>query len=193
MGKANHLAKPSLKNGDPKCPQTYGNPREGARQAQLAYVAGFFDGEGTVGIARNRGRKKGQPPYYRPMATITSTDLHVLQLIQQWFSEGRLNVANDKRAKPHYKDAFTLRFEGPRAYRFLTIIKPYLVLKRRQASLAICFYWLEFIKSQHGTHSSGLNNGLPQQVLDRRAKFYWKMRELNGSMHLGRPRTARTD
>lgn len=186
MGKANHMAKFHLNNGNPKCPKAYGNPTEGAA-TRLAYIAGFFDGEGTITIARNaRGNK---PYYHRISVSVTSTDLEVLQLIQKWFPEGKIIEAHDKRAKVHYRAAYRYQITGPRAYRMLVLLRPYLVLKRRQAALAIGFYWLFFKKKP----LMAPTNGVPQRISDQRNKFYWKMRELNRSIGLGRPRTTGRD
>lgn len=182
---ANTLAKSSLNTGNAKCRKAYANPRQGARQNQLAYVAGFMDGEGTITIARNISKKHPGKPYYRIYVTISSTDLEVLQLIQTWFPEGKILETNDKRAKPHYRQAYRYHTEGPRAYRMLILLKPYLVIKRKQAALALGFYWSQFIKGEKKRLG---RNGLTDDILQTREKFYWKMRQLNKSDGLGRPR-----
>jgi hypothetical protein len=85
------------------------------------WLAGFFDGEGCLTIARSRGT------HFTPQAVLTNTDLRVLKLIQEAFG-GTLHArGNPKR----WNEAYTLVFSGtPETRRFLEIIRPFLVLKK---------------------------------------------------------------
>ena len=96
----------------------------------LAYVAGLFDGEGSVGLSKNRNR-------YYPVVEITNTNLEVLREVQARFG-GSINskgIGNKK----SWKAAYSWRMAWSRAVRFLKAIFPYLRIKRNQAILI--FIW----------------------------------------------------
>jgi len=91
---------------------------------QDAYVAGLFDGEGSVGRYAYRASKNGKT-YYRLHARIINTDRTLLDLIQAEYG-GRVYPKYDKK-RSH---GFDLHFTYRSAERFLHRILPYLILKR---------------------------------------------------------------
>lgn len=103
----------------------------------LAYVAGFFDGEGciTTSIVKKKARKTH---HIYSIIVITNTNLAVLEYIQSIFSFGRIT---EKKYDPGRKtrcwayiiDASSLVLE------FLEAIRPYLLVKVEQADLAISY------------------------------------------------------
>lgn len=104
-------------------------------EAEAAYAAGIFDGEGHVGISvvkNGRGYV-----YHRLMINVTSTNLEVLQ----WLFERWNGVLHNPRyfAKEEWRTAHRWTAADGRAMRFLQNIEPYLIIKREQAQLAIQF------------------------------------------------------
>lgn len=94
------------------------------------YTAGFFDGEGCVNISTDRYAK----PYIRIL--VVNTDITVLQKFQEkWGGD----IAHNKRHKENWKRSFTWRLSHSRAIQFLQDIEPFLVVKKKQANLAIEF------------------------------------------------------
>ncbi len=108
---------------------------------EVAYTAGFFDGEGCVSIARylQRGR-----PYHTLAIIFTNTDFQVLTWLQQrWggniFKPTQLNA----RRRPYGH----LRLSAGPARPLLQAMLPYLIVKKSQVEIA-----LEFIESRSANH-----------------------------------------
>ena len=109
----------------------------------INYLAGFFDGEGTVIIQRGFNRRRsGTYPYYQLRVGISSTHCTILLEVQEQFG-GKVgtNKPNPNQTKPsHYWWA-----SGQTARDFLMKITPHLREKRPQAELAL---QLPFIKER---------------------------------------------
>lgn len=69
------------------------------------WLAGFFDGEGHLGIYRDRPEAYGTQ-YYSLRLVIGNTDLKVLEAIQAYTGVGRI-YSGGKLAKPGYKQMYT--------------------------------------------------------------------------------------
>jgi len=105
----------------------------------LAWAAGFFDGEGSVSIPLVHPKTRGKA--YRQMqlqVTCTNTYPQALKRFQEWFG-GRVTTvhrgAKDHPRKPCYKWAM----EANGAASFLNAVRPYLKVKHEQADLALRF------------------------------------------------------
>jgi hypothetical protein len=106
-----------------------------AYQHELSYAAGFFDGEGSVSIAK-RGEYKGRQGY-ELVAQITNTYRDVLVMLQARFS-GRIYTKNQSHSFGT-KPCYWLRWTGPDAADFLREIYPYLVVKKGKAEVGLRF------------------------------------------------------
>lgn len=104
------------------------------RLIDLSYVAGFFDGDGCVGLylANFKGRKRGT---HRLCASIVQNDIHVLEWCKAILGEkgGYLNPV--KRNLVANRQPYQLAYWGIHAYRVLEQIRPFLVRKRAEADL----------------------------------------------------------
>lgn len=98
----------------------------------LSYVAGFFDGEGSIGIYKN-----GSGNYFlrtqmtqniNPVVTEVFTELH-----ERW--GGNLSLMRHDRYQRG--TAYNWQLNGKRAADFLREVLPLLRLKREQAEVAI--------------------------------------------------------
>lgn len=120
---------------------------------EAAYLAGFVDGEGTVGIVKAK-RKENRFGYrLQPYFTIPNTDVNVLVRIQEMCGNGRL-VQQTNPANPHHKPGYALRFSPNQIRHVLPQIRPYLIIKARQAD-----YMFEFLAVNVG----GRNQSQEQQ------------------------------
>jgi intein-encoded DNA endonuclease-like protein len=90
-----------------------------------AYFAGFFDGEGCVSIARQRGRS------YSLIVQVSQKRLDQLERLQTEYG-GRISIG----------DAGNWVVIGLSAYNFLADIYPWLQEKRDQVELAIEYSYL---------------------------------------------------
>ncbi len=107
-------------------------------EKDLIYVAGFFDGEGTIVIStHNQKLKNSKTVYYRLMVQISNTYFPIME----WFYEkfgGSLNFHKDKR--PNHNPILQWRVTERKAVEFLILIMPYLRLKSQEAEIALSFY-----------------------------------------------------
>lgn len=102
----------------------------GVPEAELAYIAGFFDGEGCISaVAERRG-------YVSVRLNISQKFDAPLLFIQSRFG-GNIRL--------HRESIWHWEAYGESALNMLRALLPYLILKRPQAALAI-----EFLAARHG-------------------------------------------
>lgn len=94
----------------------------------LQYVAGYFDGEGYVGVPKTNG-------CYNVRVSLSNTYLPALVELQKQF--GGVVSAKSKQVKPTHRKTYHWRIGGQPAKEFLIAILPYLDEKKQQAELAI--------------------------------------------------------
>lgn len=106
-------------------PRAEGQPAAGAERQtmNLAYVAGIFDGEGSVRFAQARGT-------VFPVVYVTNTSRDLLLALQEKFG-GDIQPLSAR--KHNWKQGFSWRISWSRAVRFLEQISKYLIIKQRHA------------------------------------------------------------
>ena len=99
----------------------------------LPYMAGFFDGEGCIGVYRN-GNKA---PFLRTQLTqnVTTFSGVVFEAYQAKFG-GNCRIQETLSKKTNYN----WQLNSIKAVHFLHSIRPYLVLKREQCDIAIAWH-----------------------------------------------------
>lgn len=100
-----------------------------SRRNTLSYIAGFFDGEGSIYIS-------GSKRQLFLGISITNTDLSVLQYIQKIIG-GKISKSPDSRENT--KKLFRLRLYSQEAKQILIELLPFLHTKKQQAYLVIEF------------------------------------------------------
>jgi hypothetical protein len=96
------------------------------------YVAGLFDGEGSITLAVNKTR----PYSCTVVMRIANSNRQVLELIEKQFG-GTLHTY-----QPRYPGArlnHALHIHRQQGKRFLEAVIPYLIVKRNVAWIALCF------------------------------------------------------
>lgn len=88
----------------------------------LAYVAGFFDGEGCINFGRCRAT-------IFPRILVVNTDRSILEMLQRKFG-GDIKPLSLR--KPGWKQGWLWRLSWSRAVDFLSAIEPYVRVKDRQ-------------------------------------------------------------
>lgn len=101
---------------------------------ELAYIAGFFDGEGSVGI--NLTKVHGQS--YAMAVCISQVDPRPLLFISSFFG-GEVRISYSKDYRLGKRKLFYWRLYSKNAKRFLIAILPYLINKKNEAEIAIEF------------------------------------------------------
>lgn len=95
------------------------------KESDIAYAAGFFDGEGCISISKNGAVD----------VRITNTAKNVLVRLQTLFG-GSITNRTQKVNKTQY--AYSLY--GEEAIKFITILKPYLIDKKPQADTILEYF-----------------------------------------------------
>ena len=104
-------------------------------EVQKAQMAGMWDCDGHIGVTR---RWRSKRPYYRPVAQIGQAKRDLLDWIVSTVGCGKVYAYKaDAIANPRRGHMYQLRFPDSSAASFLREIRPYLILKRRQADLVI--------------------------------------------------------
>lgn len=104
------------------------------KNTRLAYLGGFFDGEGCIAIVK--GKNHLGNVQYSLRVIVSNTNDYVLHLYKLSFG-GRIQKRKYK--KPEWRDCYAWELSSTRAYDFLKCIYPYLILKKAQADLAFEF------------------------------------------------------
>jgi len=102
------------------------------RKDELAYYAGFFDGEGCIMIRKFRPAR----PCHTLEARVSLTRLNILEDFRGAFG-GQIYKAS--KGKAQYKDKWQWVIGANKACVFLKTIYPYLRLKDKEAELAMEF------------------------------------------------------
>lgn len=102
------------------------------------YIAGFFDGEGTITDIKVLGNR-------RIRVAIPQTNFEVLDEIKNFCGYG--NICNPSKRESHHKDLWIYQVSKIEDMRsFLESIEPYLIVKRKQANEAISFLSKRLLK-----------------------------------------------
>lgn len=91
--------------------------------AQIAYTAGLFDGEGSISLVRQKNNRS-----HSPQVAVASTDLEVLQWLRNRFGG---SIVTKQPRKPSHSVSYDWRLTDRRALTFLALIRPYLVIERK--------------------------------------------------------------
>lgn len=99
------------------------------------WLAGFFDGDGHVGISRYKST--GGKYYLRLKVKFTGKDCTTLSLIGSMY--GFESGPYFKNSPKYKSEVYELDMGGKKAAEFLRKIKDYVVIRRKQVELALQF------------------------------------------------------
>ena len=118
-------------------------PIEKLEKWQLGYIAGIIDGEGCISLSKHTNRET-----YVPAVKVAMTNEVCIHFLHNMTEIGNFNVdIRPKPYKPEYKWRVGSRLD---IYILLRTIYPYLVVKKKQASVM-----LEFVER----HIQGTSRG----------------------------------
>jgi hypothetical protein len=144
----------------------------------IVWVAGFFDGEGSVfvEIAKNKNTRRG----VRNLLTvsITQTSTPCLRLIKDQFGGNIAAITQSRRRNMNNSVCYIWRVRSKDAIAFLEVIAPYVVVKKEQVELALQYP----LTSADGRKYAGPYNPLPDEVHNRRMEIGQKLRDIRASM-----------
>jgi hypothetical protein len=146
------------------------------KQEIIAYLAGFFEGDGSIMIFKSPPRGQGKSPAYRLVLTMTNTNVQVLRLAQKFYGgriEGPFTRGN------RWRPSFRWELDGENCVPFLSDIAPYIQTKHGQIQIA--FKFLAQIRNC-STASRGKgygSNPLSDSEIQARESLYLQMKHLN--------------
>ena len=141
----------------------------------MEYIAGLFDGEGSVGIVK-MNKKDMINPYYQLRITIYNSNNKTLEKINRLIGFG--SVKKIKKRDGQNQQPFSYSCYSNNAVKFLMGIHNFLFIKKEQSKLGIDFQIL--FNTELGLHK-GRECPLSDETVSIRDAYYWKMRELNSS------------
>lgn len=139
-------------------------------EIDLAWLAGFVDGEGYIGLTIHRN--KGKKTYYIPRIAITQASEEMLNNISRVMENNGIahHISKRRAQTKRWKPLFALETAGfARALKFLYVIEPYLVGKRLQAQMTMAYIWS---RTRDGWSSK-------RPYTDDEHNLYHALRELN--------------
>lgn len=136
---------------------------------QLAYIAGFFDGEGSI-VITSTGKRANQGRDLCLVVSLVQADRTILEWVRLVLdckggihSRARAGSLGDK-------ECFALQWGGASAARVLSKLLPYLRVKKGKAEIALDF--------QATMQRRGVN-GTPDSVLEARERFKGALKEVS--------------
>lgn len=112
---------------------------------QLAYLAGIFDGEGSVFLRRQFSQGGRQRTYSLSVTVVVGTHYEAVKEIAALVGSKPTEKINDYGNK---RPAWRVRLHGRQAREYLLAVRPYLLMKDKQADLAIEFQNAKLFRGQ---------------------------------------------
>ena len=118
-------------------------------EKDVAYLAGFFDGEGCVGYYNANPNPEGTP-YFHVSINISNTDPRPILWMQKLLGFGKAKSANvSGKRRQAYQWQISKRSD---VKTFLELVRPYLIVKAEQADVILALFEME--KDYTGKHGS---------------------------------------
>ena len=109
-------------------------------EVEIAYMAGLFDGEGCIHIAKLKRPESQRGLHFGLLATVGMTSERSVRLYHSRFGGSVYHYKQENKRKPNWQWVIRSR----QAIHFLRTIRPHLILKAPEADLAI-----EFQEAKH--------------------------------------------
>lgn len=134
-------------------------------QADIAYAAGFVDGEGCISVGIKSGRKN----CLVWKITVVNTDFGIIQWFKNTFGG---SYYQRKTYKATYAVSWAWAISNINGEEFLKLILPYLKVKKEVANV-----FLELRETRK--YISHRNRKTPDALVEKRDSLILKIRELN--------------
>jgi len=144
--------------------------------AQLAYLAGIVDGEGSLTIGNYSSNKKTGAIHYQTTLQINNTDEGLILWIHNIFGGNIVRYTEKQTPKNSRQAVFRWIANGDRLTHICELILPYVVVKRRQVEIMLRMretYKVRYKQGQKGFR------GLNHDVLSLRQSLFLELRNLH--------------
>lgn len=150
-----------------------------------AYLAGLIDGEGYLGIQKNKREDNIGGYGYMGVIKICMIDENIIKWLKNSFGGNfEKRIGKDNRQDSY---GWTLR-HGKNIEPFLNKVYPYLKVKRKQADILKKFFktfngdQYKIVENKLG-YGTGVHKELNETTKEDREKLYWQIRKSNHSTH----------
>lgn len=106
-------------------------------KAEIAYVAGLFDGEGCINFTNSNN----DVTYLRVL--VSNTNYEILKYLQDTFGG---SISELKKASPKWKQGYQWSLNWAAALAFVDKIRPWLKIKQKQAQVVYAFAELKKVQ-----------------------------------------------
>lgn len=104
----------------------------------IRYIAGFWDGDGSITIQKQKWISKNRAGVQHFLCIkVSNTDKRILEEIKSYFNVG--TVMSNGKSKAKNRQAWQYQSSANDAYKIIKKLYPYLVIKKEQAELALHF------------------------------------------------------
>lgn len=144
------------------------------QEIDLAYAAGLFDGEGSISIIKQNSQKDRLTPSFTLVVALANNDPQAHLFFVNKFG-GTVNYSN------RWHRTYQWKLFANEASKFLTLILPYLRLKKYRASIGIQFQ-IEKVRFSDNRYPKQKFKGgisIPQEEVARREELRQQLHELN--------------
>lgn len=144
--------------------------------AELAYLAGIIDGEGSLTIGNYSSNKKSGVLHYQTTLQINNTDEGLIQWIHKTFGGNIVHYTAKQTPKNSRMAVFRWIANGERLTHICELILPYVIVKRRQVEIM-----LRMRETYKPTTKSGQQGfrGLSNEILALRQSLFLELRSLH--------------
>ena len=145
-------------------------------ETELAWMAGFLDGEGCIqiGIYNNHRTKTS---YFKRRVCVANTDYNSLLIFKNYFG-GVIYESSFSKKNPLFKQMFYWVVSTKQSYGFIKTIYPFLKTKKEKAALYISFEEGKNFKKIYLKQSSK-TKFLKDDEINRRVEIVNRLRFLN--------------
>lgn len=116
---------------------TFGPKARRMLKTEAAWLAGLFDGEGSIYVAKSKARSGDGPGSLQ--LTIVNTNLELLSKVCEVVGCGSVNKSG-KPVKPNHSQKYHWKCSGMNAAKLLFQMLPWLVVKRERAVEVIALH-----------------------------------------------------
>ena len=144
----------------------------------LAWVAGFFDGEGSVIVEYSKSPESSRGWRMSLHATLTQTSLPCLELVQSRLGGTVKTSDNRTEETRRWAVQYTWSVRNQNAIEFLQKIAPYSVVKKTQIDLALTYPMFDGRGKKYGNKG----NPIPDDVWQKRLDVKDGLKNIRASM-----------
>jgi len=148
--------------------------------AQLAYLAGIIDGEGSIYIGNFSKNPKTGAKYYQTNIEVTNCDINLMNWLTQTFGGRVYKYSEKQKPKNNRQDYYRWIVTGNCLTHLCKILLPYFIIKKRQCEIMIKMR-ATYTGTGNGPAFHGKQGIQPnsQETLDLRQKLMDEMQSLH--------------